>query len=101
MEVLRTIAYEARELSPASAAALGAKLRAGGVDGVILMSPRTALIFAGVFARAAAGKESCAARCYCLSEAVAAPLRDIAGLTCHVARAPVEAEVLALTARAR
>ncbi len=100
VEILRTIAYEARELSPASAAALAAKLRAG-VDGVILMSPRTALIFASVFATAAAGEKRCATTCYCLSEAVAAPLRDIAGLTCRVARAPVEAEVLALTARAR
>ncbi len=100
LELIRVIAYEARELSPASAAALAAKLRTG-VDGVILMSPRTALIFSRIFTEAAGGGERRAITCYCLSEAVAAPLRGIAGLTCRVARAPAEAEVLALTARAR
>lgn len=70
-------------------------LRGGDLDGVILMSPRTAAIFAGLVTRAGAVTQASELRCYCLSQSVAeavAPLRS----KILVASAPREEELLAL-----
>jgi uroporphyrinogen-III synthase len=72
-----------------------ALLREGKLDGVILMSPRTAAIFAGLVIRHKAVTEALGLRCYCLSPAVAealAPLRPLL----RVAGRPREEDLLAL-----
>lgn len=93
-EVRRSILYRsipAAELPP-NAAALFAS---GELDGVILMSPRTSSNFAQLIRQhgAVAGAEKLI--CYCLSEAVAQPLRALRA-SVMVAPRPSEEEVLAL-----
>jgi uroporphyrinogen-III synthase len=93
-EVRRSILYRsipAAELPP-NAAALFAS---GELDGVILMSPRTSSTFVQLIRQhgAMAGAEKLI--CYCLSEAVAQPLRALRARTI-VALRPSEEEVLAL-----
>jgi len=70
-------------------------LKAGKLDGAILMSPRTARIFADLLARAEAVTEAERIVCYCLSEAVAEVLIPL-GFAVRVAPRPREDEVLAL-----
>lgn len=94
--VRRVTVYEAREASPASARALAAKLTQGQADAVILMSPRTASIFARALALIAAPSVAC----FCLSEAVAARLGGFPDLTIRVAKRPTEPDLLQLTAPA-
>lgn len=93
--VKRAILYEAREADAPAAARLGADLRAG-IDGAILMSPRSAAIFAGIFLGVAAEEEVRPIRCYCYSDAIAEPLSKINGLTIAVSRRPTEADLMAL-----
>jgi uroporphyrinogen-III synthase len=84
-------AAPARDLPPQSLALL----REGKLDGVILMSPRTAAIFAGLVIRHRAVTEALGLRCYCLSPAVAeavAPFRPLL----LVAGRPREEDLLAL-----
>ena len=94
-EVDRVIAYVA---SPAEALPkrCATALAAGKIDGVILFSPRTARIWATLVT--AAGLAPTAARLvhYCLSQNVAAMVRNTlgAGVTVEVARRPDEAALL-------
>lgn len=92
LTVRRVVAYESRELSADAAAHLVEKLRTG-VDGVILMSPRSASVLARLLG---AAQSPGAIICYCLSEAVAKPLRGLANVSVCVARHPTEADLLAL-----
>ncbi len=70
-----------------------ALLQDGELDGVVLMSPRTASTFSALIRRSGANAERLI--CYCLSEAVAQALRPLrTGI--QVARQPNENEVLAL-----
>jgi uroporphyrinogen-III synthase len=70
-----------------------AQLQDGRLDGVVLMSPRTASTFSALIRRSGAKAERLI--CYCLSEAVAQALRPLrTGI--RVARQPNENEVLAL-----
>jgi uroporphyrinogen-III synthase len=85
--VRRVITYEAREAQSTSIAALVEKLQTGAIDGVILMSPRTAMIFVGILSRVKPPQESGSITCYCASEAVAKPLR-------HFAELPLESTTL-------
>jgi uroporphyrinogen-III synthase len=84
-------AVASREL-PAEALGL---LEAERLDGAILMSPRTARIFADVVAGHGAAPRAKRIVCYCLSEAVAEVLVPL-GFAVRVAARPREEEVLAL-----
>jgi uroporphyrinogen-III synthase len=92
-DIRRTILYRAVENSDA-APALAAYLR-DRPGGVILMSPRTAEIFAGLLTTIgqAAIRDL---TCYCYSHAVAKPLEDFKGLRLLVAARPAEADLLSL-----
>ena len=70
-------------------------LRAGKLDGAILMSPRTAIIFANLLARQGAVTQGKSLVCYCLSEAVAEMVTPL-GFEVRVAARPREEDVLAL-----
>jgi uroporphyrinogen-III synthase len=71
------------------------RLTAGDIDGVILMSPRTAAIFADIVRRHGAVTQASRLICYCLSAAVAQAVRPL-GATTIVAAEPREEELLAL-----
>ena len=70
-------------------------LRCGKLDGAILMSPRTARIFADLLARQGAVTQAKSLVCYCLSEAVAEMVAPL-GFAVRVAARPREEDVLAL-----
>ena len=84
-------AVPARSL-PADALSL---LKAGKLDGVILMSPRTAKTFADLLARQGLVTQAKSLVCYCLSEAVAEAVTPL-GFDARVAARPREEDVLAL-----
>lgn len=93
--VPRIILYEAREIGAAAQKKLANEIRAG-VDGVILMSLRTASIFAQLLKKLKLEGEDAAITCYCYSEAIAEPLREIAGLTIAVSSRPTETDLAEL-----
>jgi uroporphyrinogen-III synthase len=70
-------------------------LKAGKLDGAILMSPRTASIFAGLLHRQDTVTQATSVVCYCLSEAVAEAVIPL-GWPVRVAARPREQDVLAL-----
>jgi uroporphyrinogen-III synthase len=72
-----------------------ALMNAGELDGVILMSPRTAAIFATLVARHGAVTQASRLDCYCLSAAVAQAMEPLKGRTI-VAAQPREESILAL-----
>ena len=92
-DVTRVIVYAAEGRTGAGPA-LAAQLDAG-LDGVLLMSPRTSQIFASLAERAPAA-EIRGLTCYCYSQAVAKPLEHIKGLRLSVAARPTESDLLAL-----
>jgi uroporphyrinogen-III synthase len=71
------------------------EIKAGRLDGVILMSPRTARTFAALVEQAGALTEGKRLICYCLSEAVAEAVTSL-GFAARVAPRPREEDVLAL-----
>lgn len=70
-------------------------IAAGRLDGVILMSPRTAGIFAALVAGHGLVTQAASLVCYCLSEAVAEAVAPL-GCEARVAARPREEDVLAL-----
>ena len=70
-------------------------LKDGRLDGAILMSPRTASIFAELLVCQDAVTQARRVVCYCLSEAVAEALTPF-GFAVRVAARPREEDVLAL-----
>jgi uroporphyrinogen-III synthase len=93
-ELRRTVLYRgvpAREL-PAKALAL---LQSGGLDGAIILSPRTAKILAELLVRHSAVTQAQHLVCYCLSQGVADALAPLGSRLCVAAR-PREEDVLAL-----
>ena len=72
-----------------------ALLNAGKLDGAILMSPRTAAIFAALIVRHDAVTQASRLDCYCLSAAVAQVVEPLKGRMI-VAMRPREEELLAL-----
>ena len=72
-----------------------AMLKDGKIDGVILMSPRTARIFAALLAKHGAATAGKGLICYCLSEAIAEEIAPL-GIEVRVAATPREKDVLAL-----
>ena len=72
-----------------------AELAAGTLDGVILMSPRTAAIFTALVRKYQAVTEAARLRCYCLSASVAEAAAPL-GASLRVAPRPHEEDILAL-----
>lgn len=99
--VPRVICYEAQELHPGQIAHIAGIIRKAQIDGIILMSPRTAAIFARIIKRFDLIREARSITCYCYSEAIAQSLEDIDGLTIAVASHPRERDLLGLIAPAR
>lgn len=65
-----------------------AEIRSGRVEGVILMSPRTAVIFSQLLKRAGLASAAAGLRAYCLSENVAAKLEGVAREAIRIAATP-------------
>lgn len=74
-------------------------VRAGEVDGVILLSPRAAREFSRLVAGAGLAGAARDLACFCMSEAVANSLEELAPQDVRVARLPNMEEVLALLAQ--
>lgn len=70
-------------------------LKERSLDGVILMSPRTARTFVALLGQAGALTEGKRAICYCLSQAVAEAVAPL-GFAVRIAAKPREEDVLAL-----
>jgi uroporphyrinogen-III synthase len=96
-DVRREIVY--RSL-PATAldAQVAAAIKAGTVDAVILMSPRTANVFVDLATAAGLAAEAGQLRFYCLSAAVADNLAPLGASKVKVARLPNSEEMLAALA---
>jgi len=71
-------------------------LAAGGIDGIILMSPRTAAIYARLVARHGLTAAVRTLPHFCLSEAIAQRLQPLGAVPTRVADAPRLEELLAL-----
>ena len=67
-----------------------------GVDGVILMSPRTTTICVKAIKQFKLQREAAGVTWYCYSDAVAQPLRQFEGATITVAAAPTETDLMEL-----
>jgi uroporphyrinogen-III synthase len=92
--VRRAVLYRAVP-SGALPAPILSLLEEGKLDGVILMSPRTAKTFAALVARHGLVTQAKSLVCYCLSEAVAEAAARL-GCELRVAARPREEDVLAL-----
>jgi uroporphyrinogen-III synthase len=92
-DVRRVILYAARENVEARDALAG-QLGAG-LDGALLMSPRTSRVFATLLETYPPG-DIRGMTCYCYSQAVAKPLEHIPGLHLSVAAHAKETDLLAL-----
>jgi uroporphyrinogen-III synthase len=90
----RLVLYEARPADRLSAAAVAA-LEGGGVDGVLLFSPRTAATFAALAAKAGVAGACRRLVAYCLSQAVADELAGLAWREVVVAAAPNQDSLIA------
>ena len=71
-------------------------LRQGKIDGVVLLSPRTAAIYAGLVSAAGLSPEIRKPAHYCLSDRVAAPLAALPGVTARISTRPALQELVAL-----
>jgi uroporphyrinogen-III synthase len=97
-DIRRVVVYKAeanREAGPAVAAQLKA-----GLDGALLMSPRTAQIFAALW-RELPARSTRDLTCYCYSQSVADALEEADGLRVAIAARPLEADLLALIGMGR
>jgi uroporphyrinogen-III synthase len=79
-------------------AKVGAAIKSGTVDAVILMSPRTANVFMDLVAAAGLDAEARQLRFYCLSTAVADALSPLGASKVKIARLPNSEEMLAALA---
>lgn len=92
--VRKTLLYRGVPVTALPPKAL-AMLKDGRIDGVILMSPRTARIFRELLVKHDAAEAGNGLICYCLSEAIAEELTPL-GVEVRVAATPREEDVLAL-----
>lgn len=95
--VRQAIIYRMVALERFSAFTLN-QLQHGSIEGVLLMSPRTSKIYLELLRSSGPGVDLHAVWHFCLSEAVAAPLRRESFERISVARRPETQEVLALIA---
>jgi uroporphyrinogen-III synthase len=94
-QVPRVIIYETREADAAAMFAFGEALREG-VDGMVLMSQRTAEIFVNAVKQLKLEREASALTCYCYSGAVARPVREIEDIGIAIAASPTETGLVEL-----
>lgn len=97
--VLRPIVYETEPATRFSGS-IATRIANGYIEGVILLSPRTAAIFAKLIREHELLAPARQMTYFCISEATAEQLKAIAPLKVEIAGAPNLQEVLALTARA-
>lgn len=88
-------AEAARSFSPRTAQMIAA----GAIDAVILMSPRTACIFAQLVWAGGLAERARRLTCLCLSQSVAQELRDLAPARVEIAPEPNAAGMLAAAVR--
>jgi uroporphyrinogen-III synthase len=92
-DIRRVVAYGVRE-NPEAPARFDGLTRVG-LDGVLVMSPRTGQVLARLLEASPPG-DIRDLTCYCYSQAVAKPLEHIPGLRLSVARQPRVADLLEL-----
>lgn len=92
---MRTIVYRMVAATSLRASTITA-IAEGDVEGVVLMSPRTSQIWAGLLRKHELVRSARAIAHLCLSRAVAAPLASLGSIPIDVADAPTTADVLAL-----
>lgn len=96
LEVVEVYAAQARDMTCPEVIKT---LRQNAVDGVLHFSRRSADLYLVAMGGVAAGLDPRGAAHFCLSEDVAAPLREAGCATIHVAETPSEADLLALVGR--
>lgn len=90
----RTVLYRSHPVETLSDAVV-AELRNGTIDGVLLLSPRTARTFVRVIERHGLVTQAKALVCYCLSKAIAEAVLPL-GLTARVPQYAREEDLIAL-----
>lgn len=98
-DVERAVVYRAEPANGLPAEAVEG-IREGGFRGVILMSPRTARVYARLVKSSGIAAEACRLVHFCLSDAVAREAKALGSLEVAVAAKPNAEEMLALVARA-
>ena len=98
--VLQPVVYHARPIEELSEGTVE-RLRRGEIDGVLLLSPRTAATFAQLLRRHGLFDAARRLTCFCISRATADQLADVPAFAIEIAEAPNLQEVLALTLRVR
>ncbi|MCC7252747.1 uroporphyrinogen-III synthase [Hyphomicrobium sp.] len=98
LSVRTEIVYRTETAGAIPAEAVAA-MRQGTLDGVVLMSPRTAKVYAKLVGAAALVAEARRMVHFCLSEAVGEELGPLGAVRIAVARSPHSEEMLALIAR--
>jgi len=96
--VQREVLYRT-EPAPRLPSEVGEALRAGHLDGVILMSPRTAMVYSELIRQADLVPQASGIVHFCLSEAVGRALAPLGPIRLAVARLPNSQEMLALVTR--
>lgn len=96
--VLRPIVYETEPATRLSGST-AARIANGHIEGVLLLSPRTAAIYARLIKAEALHEAASRLTYFCISQAAAAQLEEIAPAKVEIAAEPNLQEVLALTAR--
>ena len=96
LDVVEVYAARARDMTSLEVIST---LSQNAVDGVLHFSRRSADLYLVAMGEAAAGLDQRGAAHFCLSEDVAAPLREAGCATIHVAETPSEADLLALVGR--
>ncbi len=97
-KVERIIGYEAKKAHAFTPQVLKV-LRAGGIDAVLLYSPRTAALFCALVRRAALERALGGVLLLCLSDAVGAKLADFRAKGIYVAQSPDQDALLDLVQR--
>lgn len=96
--VRREILYRT-EAAPALPSEVADAFRTGTLDGVVLMSPRTAMVYAALIRQADLAAPARRVLHFCLSEAVRRELGPLEPVEARVAASPNSQEMLALIAR--
>lgn len=97
-DVRRAVVYRAEAATRFPPEGAGA-LQGGHLDGVVLMSPRTARAYVALVGEGGLGTEASRLVHFCLSDAVARELAALGTVVTSVARLPNSEEMLALVAR--
>jgi uroporphyrinogen-III synthase len=95
---VRTETVYRTEPASAFAPGIGDSFREGSFDGVVLMSPRTAKVYATLVGDAGLGTAARRMVHFCLSDAVGRELTSLGAIRVAVARSPNSQEMLALIA---